>query len=389
MSTQTADPRQFGFPEPHTNTRQYRRIQGDPDERLHTDAAYLRREHGIARFDPDVYEYENLAPNVFEHVWDGGRDRVSGGSEFLATGPMNSGKTTLAKTGACIEMDINDGKPVWRATSGARTDWADFAPVARVCIPEGYRATARFVSTDKSRYETVPVNLGDIVREVVHYSDIMHLNREVLKPGMFHVVYPDREFRGCQWVYEQSEKKKDGLEFVAGRDPASHWWFGWTLSLVETGPYPWTTWICDEIKDIAPEGAAKDAFATLQKVELLGDAIADFRKNGISAWFFGHREKHLHNVIRDRIRWRIQMNGAPNPTTTPEGAPVPVGYDTVPMKHDLTTDMDIGEALIYNQENFEGISWPKIESFSADWDLKVNIEPATGGRSGPEGVVTA
>lgn len=394
MSTtepESIDPFEYGFEEPHTNTKQYQRMLKNRGEeyssqwrKLHSDADYLRRLHGMPEFDPNIFEYPDLAPNVFDHVWDGGQERVSGGSEFFATGDMGTGKSTAALRFSSIDMNQNDGKVVWRASSGNRTEWTPFAPVARVCIPAGYRARAHLVSVNKSEPERYEIPLESVVREVVHYNDVVDLNQRVLQSGMFHVVYPDPQLRGCQWVYENAsaEYQKDtasldGDLFEAGRDPATHWWFGWALSLVSMGPFPWTTWVCDEAKSLAPEGASKDSFGTYQKVKLLGDAIADFRKNGISGWFFGHKEKHLHNQIRDRIRWRIQMNSSANPVKN-RSSTYPVGFETVPMTSPrLTLNMDIGEGLLFNEEHFEGVSWPKIDSPSDKFDLTVAIEKSS------------
>jgi hypothetical protein len=374
-----ADAQELGFEEPHTNTRQYA-----GDQRLHTDAEYLAREHGMAPFDADVFDYEGCAPALFEHTWDGGRNRLSGGPSCYVTGPEGTGKSTLFLRMSAIEMDVNDARVVWRAVTGSRSEWLPYAPIARVCIPKGYEATALLVPKERNRSSMgTEVPLDDVVREVVTYSDVMDLNLNVLGDGMFNVVYPDPEMRGCQWVYEESDRvvasKRSEVEFTGGHDPVDHWWFGWGLSLVERGPFPWTAWMCDEVQSLAPQGAANDKYLTHLKVRLLGESMEDFRKNGIARYFAGHKDKHLHDLIRDRIRWRVCMNGTKNPTKDDKGS-IPVGMETVKMNTDHTTEMDIGEGLLYTEQNFEPISWPEI-SKPVNGDLKVYLNEAGSGRS--------
>ena len=392
MSTKSSErrkseARRLGFEEPHTNTRQFRRAQGNPDERLHSDAAFLRRKFSIPQFDPDVWDYEQLAPTIWNHTWDPGPEGLAGGPSLFVTGPEGTGKSTFFLRSALIEMGDFDGddeekqecgsRVVWRAVTGSRSEWLPFHQIARVCIPKGYEATAKVVPRTRSRSSTgTEVPLEDVVREVVYYSDVMDLNLRVLKDGMFNVVYPDPEMRGCQWLYEESDRVVAGrdseVEFVGERDPVDHWWFGFGLSLVERGPWPWTAWMLDEVQSLAPEGAANDKYGTRMKVKLLAEAMEDFRKNGIARYFAGHKDHHLHSLMRDRIRWRITMNQTANPRKQ-RSSSHPVGFKTVPMNADWTSEMDIGEGLLYNEARFEPITWPNIPK-PIDGDLKVYLD---------------
>ncbi|WP_435065944.1 ATP-binding protein [Halobaculum sp. EA56] len=372
MSTSYEDPREHGIPDPHRGTAQF-----TGDSRRHSDAAFLRRRHGIPRFNEDVFDEPSLLPALFNHTWDGGRARPSGGVEAFATGPPNSGKSTLALRSAAATMEQNNARAVWRAATGSRSEWFPFHQVARVCLPKGYEANAYLVKKERGRDSMgIPVRLEDVVREVRYYSDIMDLNLNVLGDGVFNVVYPDPSMRGCQWVYETSDKRYEGLQYKKG-DPVDHWWTAWGASLVERGPFPWTDWFCDEIKTVASEGAGKDQWATLQKITFLADCVEDFRKNGISLFAYGHKDKHLHNLVTDRVRWRICMNGTANPTKGSKSS-YPKGFETVPMEKELTTGFDTGEALVFTEERFEEFSWPKI-SKPGNFDLKVYLEESSPG----------
>jgi hypothetical protein len=375
------DPQELGFIEPHYGSEQWTN-----DARNHSDGRHLRRIHGMPKFDPDQFDEDGLVPAFWDHTWDGGRDQPSGGVEWFATGPPNSGKTTLALRAAQIDMEVNNSRVVWRAATGSRSEWLPYAPVAHVCLPKGYEATARVVPKGGNRNSMgKEVPLEDVVRKVTYYSDIMDLNLNVLQDGVFHVVYPDPKMRGCQWVYEESDKVVDGVKFQEG-DPVDHWWFGWALSLVERGPFDWTTWICDEVASLAREGVSKDKYATLQKVQLAGTAVEDFRKNGIIGLFFGHKDKHLHNLWTDRIRWRVAMNG----TANPHGSSSPKGFESVPMTDDITSDLDIGEAVMYNEQAFTWppISWPPIEK-PIHGDLKVYLSEIDSKRAAVPGGASA
>jgi hypothetical protein len=200
---------------------------------------------------------------------------------------------------------------------------------------------------------------------------------------MFNVVYPDPKLRGCQWVYEESDRvvadSREEIEFSAD-DPTNHWWFGWGLSLVERGPFPWTAWMCDEVQSLAPEGAANDKYQTRLKIKMLGEAMEDFRKNGIARYFAGHLDKHMHSLWRDRILFRICMSRTKNPVSSNQSS-IPVGFETVPMNHDLMSEAKIGEGLIYSQTHFDYVTWPEI-SKPIDGDLKVYLDPTDSDRAG-------
>jgi len=348
-------------------TKQY---QGD--DRLHTDAAGMRRKFGFPRWDAGrVEDYKShVYPNMLTHVWDGepeGPTRDKGGTDMLATGKPGSGKSTWLLYLAARLMEINDESVVWRA-SGARSEWLPFAPWARVCLPRSADYEARLLPKDPTESQLDSVDLEDVVREVVRYDSVRQLNRELLEPGMFHVVYPDPTMSGAQRVYEAVEEKEyDGLEFSED-DPSKHWWFAWVLDRVENGPYHWTSLMFDEIGDVAPQDAQKDAFATFQKVDMLKDCYVDARKKGLSIFAAGHSETDIHDKVRRKIRWRVNMPGSANPTTASDT----VGFRSVPMDTDITSNMSPGELLVYNERNFDDLSYAHIPA-PIDHKLKISL----------------
>lgn len=357
------------FPDPVRNTR-----QATGDTRRHTDADSMRRAFGIPQWDADRFDYQGVIPNCWAHSWEASEDRIAGGTDFLARGKPGSGKSTLANYVAARQVEINDEKVVWRGSS-SRSEWLPLAPWTVLCLPENVEVSALLESKNPTEPSVVldREDLTEIVREVRYYSDPVDLNRNHLDQATFHVVYPDPELRGCQAVYEADDEKRYDTppsrdRLFTPEDPATHWWFGWALARVNHGPHHWTTWICDEIGDIAPQSAQKDQFGTYQKVELLKDTWVDARKFGLSVFAFGHSEIDIHQAIRHKIRWRIQMPGMANPTTASDV----VGFESVPMNHDVTSDYPIGKALMYTETNFDRFRWKDVPS-PTDYKLKIEV----------------
>lgn len=358
------------FPEPRRNTAQYL-----DNRNYHTDARSIRELYGVPPFDRENFDYPNLVPNVVDYSWESGPDTIAGGTDLLGVGQPGSGKSTFLNHLSLRALEVPESRVVWRAST-SRSEWLPLAPWTTLCLPAGLDIDLKLSPRKPTESEVrldVDEHLERIVREVVYYDDVRELNAEILEDGKFHVVYPDPRMRGIQATYDASDEKNYDApsgrdELFHPEDPSKHFWFGWILDRIENGPYRWTTLVLDEIGDIAPEDASKDSFGTYQKVELLKDCWVDARKKGLSIYSFGHAEQDIHNLIRNKIRWRVTMNGTANPTT----ASSVVGFGNVPMHHDLTSRMKTGEALIWNQQNFEKISWPDY-SIPVSHKLEVSL----------------
>lgn len=340
----------------------------------HTDADSIRRAFGIPRFNREAFEYPEVVPNMLIHQWERSGGISSGGTDALIIGKPDAGKSTLAKYLSVRLMEINNEAIVWRA-SESRSEWVAFAPWARVCLPSSCDATARLMSKDPS----VPareVDLEDIAREVVYYDDIRHLNQELLKPGRFHVVYPDPQMTGANEIYEASPKKY-AIEF-SPNDPPKHWWVAWMLDRVENGPFFWTSLMFDEVGDVISQDASKDEFDTYDKVLLFRDCYVDARKYGLSAFEFGHSETDIHEKLRRKVRWRSTLNGMANPTRPSQV----VGVETVPMNKDLTSRMPVGRGLFWTETRFDHtIRWKDIPNPTNEV-LQVRLSPRRVGTAG-------
>jgi hypothetical protein len=357
------------FPDPRRNTK-----QATGDTRRHTDADSMRREFSIPRWDREAFDWPTVVPNLFEHTWHPPGDEDKGGTDALVRGKPGKGKSTLVRYLAVRMVDINDEIVVWRGST-SRSEWLALAPWATVCLPKGVDVDLRLEPQNPSD-PTISLErdeLTEIVRDVVEYENPVQLNHEILEPGQIHIVYPDPKMRGCQEVYEANEErtydtppKREAL-FAEG-DPATHWWAAWILARVDHGPFTWTTWIGDEIGDIFPQSAQKDQYGSYQKVELVRDSWVDLRKYGLTALMCCHSEKDVHNMIREKLRWRIQMRGTANPTTASDV----VGFESVEMNSDLTSDLPVGKSLAYTETNFERFAYGDVPE-ATDYKLSLKM----------------
>lgn len=346
-------------------------------ETRHSDADSIRREFGIPPYDGSKFEWPSVIPGALEHANDNSAYTPAGGTDFLCIGPPGAGKTTLGLNWAERLMETNNETVVWRADE-SRSEWVPFAPWARVCVPASCDVSARLVSRDADNPSSRSVDLEDVAREVVTYDDPRDLNENVLKPGMFHVVYPDPEMAGCQELYQESSKQYE-LEFCPS-DPAKHWWIAWVLSRVEHGPYHFTSLVFDEVGDVIGQDASKDEYSTYNKVLLFRDAFVDARKYNLSIYMFGHSEADIHEKLRRKVRWRITMNGKANPTRSSQV----VGWNNVPMRTDMTSRMNLGRGLMFTETNFDPtLAWRDIPKPTQEV-LEVSLRPKRVGETSDE-----
>ncbi|MFW5900218.1 MAG: ATP-binding protein [Halodesulfurarchaeum sp.] len=373
------------FPEPFTHTAQWTGNEWNPDD-MHA----LRELYGVARYDRSAFmDYPTVVPDVLEHYWNPPEPRMyAGGTELLIRGGFGSGKSTFDRLLAYMVLDINNtvgrgrnvepkdaDEPfppypeeertetvVWRGSS-KRSEWLPLAPIARLCLPSDTEIDVRLDPKRKSltSFSLDVDDLANVVREVVYYDSPTDLNRNKLRHGGFNVVYPDPRMRGCNSVYEDSpefrvEKPSRG-ELFHPEDSADHWWFGWFLSRLVDGPFPFTTWISDEMGDLTPQSASKDEMGTYQKIELMARAWADARKKGLSIFTSAQTLTDFHEKIRRKFRWRSVMAG----TSVPTNAGKVVGWESTPFTWSgLVERKPVGWAVVFTQTNWMRFKYPEL-----------------------------
>jgi len=299
-------------------------------------------------------------------------DLRNGGTDWLAYGPKGSGKSTMTLALPVIRnLEINPDAVVWRG-SPARAEWLPVRAWTRLCLPAGLEVEALLEPPDDDA-DPIPVDLEQTVYEVVRYDSIRDLNHEVLKEGMFHVVYPDPRFRGATKAYREADEIQEvehvsawdvvnddveGIDEPTSQDvtPTKMWWFAWAIDKIDHGPPFWCSWICDEVGNVMPEHASNDYHRHHDRIMAYRDKYVDARRNKFSGYGIGHDMDDLHYVMRKKKRWRITMAGIDNPTGET------VGMGEAPMNRNYTQEFSLGEALSWNSQNYAKFSWGDVPS---------------------------
>jgi len=348
----------------------------------HTDAAAIRRLHGIPRYDPTTWRSSGAGwgpvADLYEHYWvDPPRGQTEGGIFALALGPPGKGKSTLLRTCAQRFIECNGHRlgetVVWRGAP-SRSEWLPLAPWVRLVLP----AAAEIDTTLRPERPTDPVHadpdLANIAREVVRYRGPVDALRQC-RAGGINVVYPDPTFAGCERLYQSIPSRT--VEAPAGRDrlfapgdPLPHWWVALLLAAVDGRDASTSlALIWDEIKDIAPDDAKKDNFGSYQKVHQLGgDLAADLRKRNVTLVGAGHGEVAVSARWRRKIHYRLHTAGRAVPTT--DGA-APLGFGATPLNANVNSGKDPGEGTLFAPENFEEVAWPNVSDLLPGYSLRV------------------
>jgi hypothetical protein len=278
-----------------------------------------------------------------------------GGTDALVWGPMGRGKTTVVQTILARMMEVSNDAVVWRGTE-QRTEWLPFAPWTIVALPEGvdYEVSVAPPEEDAGfqgdvSFDPLVIDLEDIVWKVKRYSNLEDLNQNVLEPGGFHVVYPDPLHRGAEAATSQAVESGD-LEYIpagAGDDdnpptPPKMWWFAWLIHHNSFGRNMRVTWVCDEASNLFEDHASNDNHDLEKRIAAVSSSYVDFRRNGLSFILLSQRAEEIAWQIRKKMRWGVPLSGTSNPVSEEL-----IGAGTPPMNVDLTTNWEIGKAIIY------------------------------------------
>jgi hypothetical protein len=349
----------------------------------HTDVGGMLRRLGLERYDPLAFRDSGrgwgVVDDLLEHWWLNTPDQQTAGGPFaFVNGPPGKGKSTFFR-GLAVRSAENNGqrlgeKVIWRG-SPSRCEWDALAPWARLVLPENANVTASLNPVRPTDEPLRDVDLSNYVREVVRYSGPVDA-LEKCRAGGINVVYPDPSFHGCEALYRDIPSRRaseiaDRDELFASGDPLPHWWIAALLAAVD-GRESGTpiSFLFDEIKDIAPESAAKDNYGTYQKVhELGGDLSADLRKYGVSLYAAGHGESAVSSEWRNKIHYRVHTAGR----EAPQSAAGLKGFDETPFYHNVNKSKSPGEGVVFDSENFEEITWSNVSSPIPRFDLQIRV----------------
>lgn len=307
--------------------------------------------------------------------------RAVKGTDTFIHGEPGGGKSTLALSLALWRMEVNNETVIWAETAdesgtNERAEWLPFAPFATLVLPAGMDTTVRIEPEHHaaSNFEVAP---EEIARDVIRYESIQDLLGR-LQPGQFYVVFPDPLHRGADEVskfnyfsYEDVRKaaESDGDGGPSKPTDADQWWFAFIAHRISGDVFVHPTYFnFDEAGNVFDPDAGKDIHEFYQKNKWYREKYADARKKAVSVGYQTHALSELNTFARQKIRWRLTMNG----NAPPIGRTLP-GDRRCPIEQDITSDMTAGEAVIWKAPNFAEIRWPNLKA-DARLDAEISIE---------------
>lgn len=303
---------------------------------------------------------------------------TAGGSDYFAYGAPGSGKSTLMGFTAAVLQQLNNETVLLADTmddsgTNERSEWLALAPWTTIAVPAGIPIDVRIVPESP---EVAPFSVGleDICRDVIRYESPRDLLDQLLE-GQFYVVFPDPLHRGCEEASRYAYHGPDRVTPVgepgpSSPTPADQWWFAFVQARIKFSEFNhWTSIFFDEAGNLFDPDAEKDAHDEYQKIRKFAKDFADARKNGVSVFSYAHALSEVTHFFRAKQRWWVTMAEA----TPPIGKSLP-GDKSCPIPTErYTRDMDTGEAMAWNANNYASISWPNVKG-KARLDAEVSID---------------
>ncbi|QLH83215.1 hypothetical protein [Halosimplex pelagicum] len=299
------------------------------------------------------------------------------GTDLLVHGEPGGGKTTLALSQILWRMQVNNETCIWAESvdesgTNERTEWMAFAPFATLAIPAGLDTRVRIVPEDAT-VDEFEVRPEDIARDVIRYESVQDLMAQLM-PGQFYVIFPDPLHRGCSEVSQFNyfnHRQTTPVDEEGPNQPtdADQWWFAFVAHRISGDVFVHPTFInLDEAGNILDPDAEKDIHQHYQMIKWFRDKYADARKKGLSFSYQSHALSEINSFARQKIRWRLTMNG----NAPPIGRTLP-GDRKCPLNTDLTSDMDEGMGVSWKAPHFAQVKWPNLKA-QAKLDAEVSID---------------
>lgn len=303
---------------------------------------------------------------------------VEGGTDYHAYGSPGGGKSTLMMFTAATLAQVNNETVLLADTldesgTNERSEWIPLAPWATAAVPEGIPIDVRIVPENDALPE-LTVSLEDVFRDVVRYSSPLDLLGQLM-PGQFYVTFPDPLQRGCEDVSPHAYHGPERVSPVgdpgpSSTTPADQWWFAFFNARIKQDVFThWTSVLFDEAGNIFDPDAEKGAHEEYDKITRFCKDFADARKKGVSVYSYSHALAEVHPKYRAKQRWWITMNGMEPPV----GKSLP-GDKSCPITTTrYTQQMESGEAMVWNTNNYASINWPNLKR-GARLDAEVSID---------------
>lgn len=356
-----------------------------------SDAYEMGQRYAITDIDVDEFTQKHegriVYPDLIIHERDPTLTTTEKGTSCIIKGNKKGcGKSTLLKHLARQMMSHNDERIIWRG-SPSRSEWLPYRKWTTLYLPAHAEIEATWMDERSDDPLSAVDDLGDVVRDVIYYSDIYDLLDEIgsAPGGTFNVVYPDPSFGGCAEAFDDTSRHQGVVPYVptweATADqpptPLLHWWYAFILARSDSGPFqPWTLMI-DEGGDFTPKRTAvkQDEHRTFDKIQVVSSCLADSRRTFLSWLIACHREEQVFDEILKDADWRIHMpDGSANPIKRRRST-WPPGFEHVPMVGDMMSSRSVGTALCYDQNRFTPFAWSDIppEEGDAERWLKLSL----------------
>ncbi|MFC7236579.1 hypothetical protein [Halosegnis marinus] len=361
-----------------------------------SDAQEIRGKFSIPSFDLEAFCEHKFGrmvyPDTFIHEQSAERARSNKATDCFITAERDAGKTTFARNLSPRLMEENDEKVIWRGRSES-SGWLPYRHWTQLYLPASVELDGTIMEeeSDDRLQPLANERLDELVREVVYYDDVYDLLDQISErpAGTFNVVYPDPSFAGCSTVIERTDRVTGTFEFTPAwesddpvHDPGTRtidWWFAFIVARAEYGPFnEWWSLLFDECGDFIKQSASNAEGRLHDKIELLRSLWAASRKRKLSLFFFGHRGRNVHEIVRREFKWHIPADGSPNPTQGRRSS-YPLGMQKVPMETDILSGQPQGTGICFVENEFSLFGWgniaePSDNEWASRW-VKIRFEP--------------
>lgn len=273
-----------------------------------------------------------------------------GGTETHAHAKPGKGKTSFGNVLKGVRnVEINNETVLYCLTLD-ELEQLPLAPYMTILKPAGVDVDVEAKPVDY-RLPSVTIGLKDVFRDVVTYEDPVDLYEKVV-PGGIYGVLPDPRFRKCeklvQATYTPAWEAEESKEITPLRD------FNHALLEVRAKEDVYlhrTELVMDEFTDLCPKNPEADANDENAKVGEFPARLGKLRKKNGSLTVMSHTIKQAHEDILAKERWFVTLPETPLPST---GL---AGIGEIPVPKGLPTNLDKGEAVVWNATNYAEISW--------------------------------
>jgi len=305
-----------------------------------------------------VMEFMARHPEYLKVIEDGGKD-IHGHAK------PGRGKTSFMNMiGVVRNAEINNDTVLWMLTLD-ELEALPVAPWMTIMKPAGVDVAVEAKPTDY-RLPDVEIDLTDVFRDVVEYTDPRDLLEKVV-PGGIYGVLPDPKFRQCEELvratYQSAWEADDPTEVTPLRD--------FIHAVLEVRAkhdiflHP-TTLIVDEFGDLVPENPEDNHHDEKAKVKEWPARYGKLRKKNGSLFAMSHSLGEPDHRVLEKERWFATFPRTPVPSSSRSG------LGDVALPKGKPKHIDVGTCFVWDSVNYVEVSWPNPYR-RYDWHGEINI----------------